>query len=93
MVKNREGSLKFFLFSGRKSIYQVKNGKRSLNIFREVGGRNSGFPGGREAFLAGSISVLFNYIHPFLNNFFVWNARLERASDGGRNKEGWYGKF
>lgn len=54
VTKSRERGLKFFLFPGRKSIYQVKNGKRGLNIFREVGGGNDGFLEGRKVFRRGA---------------------------------------
>lgn len=76
MIKSREGSLKFFLFPGRKSIYLVKNGKRGLNIFREVGGGNDDFLERRKVFRRGAYWFFIIIFTLFLNNFFVWDARL-----------------
>ena len=42
-VKSRQGSLIFFLLLGRQSIYQVKNEKSGLNIFRPVSDEDDGF--------------------------------------------------
>ncbi len=79
-VKSRQGSLIFFLMSERWSIYQVKNGKSSLKIFWLCIKKVTIFQGIEEIFDREHFNPFIIFIL-LLNNFFVWDARMERDGD------------